>query len=298
MKYLETKHERNSAKITTLIVLILVLLLFVVGPPYMDPPEEYGVAVNFGNSAVGSGHVQPKEPVKSEPKNIERPPEEAVTKPQETKPEAAAAEKTKTEDVITQNTEDALAIEKKKQADAKAKAVTEANVKAQAEAKAKAQAEAEQKAKEQAEKEAKKKKLDALIGGVSKSEGTTTGGEGNDNKAGDKGQLDGDPYATSYFGDPGSGSGGVGYGLNGRGQATFQKQKQDCNESGMVIVRIVVDRSGKVVEAVPGVKGTTNTAECLLVPAKKIALSHKWRPDSKAPVKQIGFVKVNFNLGQ
>ena len=36
-----------------------------------------------------------------------------------------------------------------------------------------------------------------------------TGGEGDDNKAGDKGQLDGDPYAPSYFGDPGTGSGGV-----------------------------------------------------------------------------------------
>ncbi|OBX21932.1 MULTISPECIES: energy transducer TonB [Bizionia] len=298
MKYLETKHERNSAKITTLIIVILVLLLFVVGPPYMDPPEEYGVAVNFGNSDVGSGNVQPKEPVKSEPKNIERPPEEAVTKPQETKPEAASAEKTKAEDVITQSNEEALAIEKKKQADAKAKTIADAKAKAQAEADAKAKAEAQQKAKEQAEKEAKKKKLDALIGGVSKSEGTTSGGEGDDNKPGDKGQLDGDPYAASYFGDPGSGSGGVGYGLNGRGNATYQKLKQDCNESGLVIVRIIVNRAGNVVEANPGVKGTTNTAECLLAPAKKIALSHKWRPDSNAPATQVGFVRVNFTLGQ
>ena len=63
MKYLNTKHERNSAKITALIVLILLLLLFVVGPQYMDPPIEYGVSVNFGNSAVGSGNVQPDKPV-------------------------------------------------------------------------------------------------------------------------------------------------------------------------------------------------------------------------------------------
>ncbi len=298
MKYLETKHERNSAKITTLIIVILVLLLFVVGPPYMDPPEEYGVAVNFGNSAVGSGNVQPKEPVKSEPKNIERPPEEAVSKPQETKPEAASAEKSKAEDAVTQNNEEAIAIEKKKQADAQAKKVAEAKAKAQAEADAKAKAEAQQKAKEQAENEAKKQKLDALIGGVSKSEGTSSGGEGDDNKPGDKGQLDGDPYAASYFGGSGSGSGGVGYGLNGRGKATYQKLKQDCNESGLVIVKIIVNRAGNVVEATPGVQGTTNTAACLLEPAKKIALSHKWRPDSNAPTKQVGFVKVNFNLGQ
>ena len=146
--------------------------------------------------------------------------------------------------------------------------------------------------------EEKKRKLDALIGGVSKSEGTAAGGEGNDNKAGDKGQLDGDPYAASYFGDPGTGSGGVGYGLNGRGKASYQTLKQDCNESGLVIVRITVNKNGNVIEAEPGVKGTTNTAACLLEPAKKIALSHKWPADSNAPTKQIGFVKVNFTLGQ
>lgn len=295
MKYLETKHERNSAKITTLIVMIILLLLFVVGPPYMDPPIEYGVAVNFGNSNVGQGNVQPKKPIKSEPREIQKPVEE-VSKPKEVNPEPASSEKPKAEDVLTQAEEDAIAIKKQKEAERNAK--LEAKRKAKAKADAKAKAEADRIAKEKAEQDAKKKKLDALIGGVSKSEGTESGGEGNDNQAGDKGQLNGDPYAASYFGDPGTGSGGVGYGLNGRGKATYQKLKQECNESGLVIVKIVVNRNGNVVEAVPGVKGTTNTTQCLLEPAKKIALSHKWRPDSNAPAKQIGFVKVNFNLGQ
>ena len=38
--------------------------------------------------------------------------------------------------------------------------------------------------------------------------GPETGGEGDDNQAGDKGQIDGDPYAPSYFGQPGSQAGG------------------------------------------------------------------------------------------
>ena len=59
MRFLETQHEKNSAKITTLLMLILVLLLFVTGPPDMDPPIEYGVAVNFGTSNGGSGNIQP-----------------------------------------------------------------------------------------------------------------------------------------------------------------------------------------------------------------------------------------------
>ncbi len=278
MKYFETKHEKDSAKVTTLIAIILVLLLFVVGPPYMDPPIEYGVAVNFGNSDFGKGNIQPKKPVKSEPKKIEEQP-----KIEESQPEVAKPREVK-EEVLTQDTEEAIAIKKQKAAEAKAIA--------------EAEAEAERIAEEKRIKDEKKKKLDALIGGVSKSDGSTSGSEGNDNQVGDKGQLDGNPYAPSYFGEPGTGSGGVGYGLNGRGKATYKTLKQDCNESGLVIVKIVVNQNGNVVEATPGVKGTTNTAQCLLEPARKIALSHKWRPDAKAPTKQIGFVKVNFNLGQ
>ncbi|MBD0830763.1 energy transducer TonB [Aestuariibaculum sediminum] len=282
MKYFETKHERDSAKLTALITVIILLLLFVVGTPYMDPPVEYGVAVNFGTSNVGSGNVQPLKPIKSEPNEIDRPSEPEVTKAEPTK-----AAETK-EEVLTADNAEEIAIKKQKEAEAKAKA----------EADAKAKAEAERIAREKREQDEKKRKLNALIGGVSKSEGTATGGEGDDNKAGDKGQLDGDPYAPSYFGSGGSGSGGVGYGLNGRGRASYQTLKQDCNESGMVIVKIIVNRNGNVIEAEPGVRGTTNTAPCLLEPAKKIALSHKWQPDPNAPVKQIGFVKVNFKLGQ
>ena len=277
MKYFETKHERDSAKITALITVILLLLLFVVGPPYMDPPIEYGVAVNFGNSNVGSGKIQPKKPVKSEPKKVEEQP-----KVEESQPESAKPKEIK-EEVITQDTEESIAIKKQKAAEAKALA--------------EAKAETERIAREKRIQEEKKRKLDALIGGVSKSDGDTTGSEGNDNKAGDKGQLDGNPYAPSYFGDPGAGSGGKGYGLGGRGKATFTKVIPDCQEEGRVVVEIHVNKSGRVVKAIPGKKGTTGDS-CLFEAAKKTALSHKWPADSKAPTTQIGWVEVNFSLGQ
>ena len=220
MKYLNTKHERNSAKITALIVLILLLLLFVVGPQYMDPPIEYGVSVNFGNSAVGSGNVQPDKPVKSEDLNINKQPQEEQAQ-EETQEEAAASTNETSEEVITQESEEAIAIKKQKQAEAKAKA--------EAERKAKEKAAAEEKKRQE---EAKKKaKLDAMMGGLNNSDGESSGSEGNDNQAGDKGQLNGNPYAPSYFGDPGTGSGGVGYGLNGRGKPTKQIYQQDCNEA-------------------------------------------------------------------
>jgi outer membrane biosynthesis protein TonB len=287
MKYLETKHEKNSARITALITVIIVLLLFIVGQTYLDPPEEYGVAVNFGTTDFGSGQVQPKEPIKSTPQEIKEVPKEQVqeSEPQETKAEAAS------EEALTQDTEESIAMKKQKAKDEAEKKAKEAVERAEREKK---EAE-ERKIREQEE---KKKKLDEMMGGLNKSDGSASGSEGDDGSPGDKGQIDGNPYANSYYGQPGSGDGGLGYGLKGRGKATYKTQKQDCNEEGMVIVKIIVNRDGRVIEATPGVKGTTNNDPCLLDPAKKIALSHKWRPDPKAPSKQIGFVKVNFNLGQ
>ena len=283
MKYFETIHERNSARITSLIVIIVLLLLFIVGPPYLDPPLEYGVAVNFGTSEVGSGDIQPTEPIKSEPKKIIEEP-----KVETSKTETSTAANTKAENILTEENAEAIAIKKQKEAEAKALAEAERKEQLRKEAE-------ERKRQEEAD---KKKKLDALIGGVSKSEGTQTGGEGPDSQGGDKGQGNGDPYAPSYFGGSGPGKGGVGYGLNGRGRPTRQIFKQDCNEYGLVVVKIEVDKSGNVVSAEPGARGTTNTHPCLLEPAKKIALSHKWPSDSNAPARQIGFVSINFDISQ
>ena len=299
MKYLNTKHEQNSAKITALIVVILILLCFVVGQDYQDPPEEYGVAVNFGNSAVGSGNVQPDKPIKSEDLNINKQPQEAQSEPNKAEEQAedsqsAAASQEVKEDVLTQDTEEAIAI-KKAEALKKAKAEADAKAKEAAVKKAKAKADAE--AKKKAEEAKKKAEIDAMLGGMNNSDGESSGSEGNDNTAGDKGQLDGTPYAPSYFGG-GKGNGGVGSGLGGRGQGKFNEVKQECNETGLVVVLVEVDRSGRVVKATPGVRGTENTAACLLEPARKIAMSGKWPADSKAPTRQIGFVSIDFKLGQ
>lgn len=296
MKYFETKHEKDSAKVTALITVILVLLLFIVGQTYMDPPEEYGVAVNFGTTDFGSGRVQPREPIRSTPQEIKEPPRETA---QEAKVEESTPTDTKAEEVLTQDNAEEIAMKKQKAKEAAAQKAKEEAEKRAKEAEERAERERiEAEEKKRKEQEAKKKALDEMMGGLNKSDGTASGSEGDDDSPGDKGQIDGNPYANSYYGQPGSGDGGLGYGLKGRGKATFKKQKQDCNEEGRVIVRIVVNRDGRVVEATPGVKGTTNNASCLLTPAKKIALSHKWRPDPKAPSKQIGFVKIDFKLGQ
>lgn len=292
MSFLDTRHKKKSFTLTTLLLSALLLLLFYIGLTYLDPPIENGIAVNFGTMDYGSGEVQPTEPVRSQPRKVQSQPETQEVA-ESAEPEETVVEEAPVEEVLTSNDEETIKL--RQQEEAKRKAEEEAEkAKAEAERIAREKREAEERKRQ--EQEAKKKSVDALIGGIGKSDGTTTGSEGDDNRAGDKGQPDGDPYASSYYGSPGSGTGG--YGLSGRSLANQGKVQQECNEEGRVVVRITVDRSGKVIKAEPGVKGTTNNAQCLLEPARKTALLHRWNPDSNAPAQQIGFVVVNFKLVQ
>ncbi|WP_339841250.1 energy transducer TonB [uncultured Maribacter sp.] len=311
MAFLDTTHKKKSLTLTTLLLSALLLVLFYIGLTYLDPPEENGISVNFGTTDFGSGQVQPKEKIQSEP--LEIPPVEPTKQEvaeaieeQEEVEEAAVEKEAPAEKLLTKESEEAIKIKQAKEvkrkadeaaADAKRKAEeVENKKKVEAARIAQQKKDAEDKARQ--EQEAKKKRLDEMMGGLNKSDGTATGSEGDDNKAGDKGQPDGDPYATSYYGSPGSGSGTGGYGLNGRSLVNKGKVQQECNESGIVVVKIVVDRNGKVISAEPGVRGTTNNNPCLLAPAKKTAFMHKWNLDSNAPSQQVGFVVVNFKLGE
>ena len=299
MSFLDTRHKKKSFTLTTALLSVLLLLLFYIGLTYMDPPIENGISVNFGTMEFGMGDQQPKEKIRSEPLDIPEPPNTQEEEVQEAVPEEeqeeVAEKEQPAEKVLTQESEESIKIKQQQEAKRKADAaVKKAKAEADRIAREKREAE-EQKIKEQ---EAKKAELDKLMGGLNKSDGSATGSEGDDNKPGDKGQPDGDPYATSYYGSPGSGSGTGGYGLNGRSLVNKGKVQQECNQEGRVVVKIVVDRNGKVISATPGVKGTTNNNPCLLDPAKKTAFMHKWNLDSNAPSQQVGFVVVNFKLGE
>ena len=298
MSILETKYKRKSAVITTLIAVIIVVLIFNFGLKYFDPPIEYGISVNFGTTDFGSGNVQPNEALKSmdqeedvvEEQIIEEEVKDPVVdeKVEEVTNEAS-------EDIATQNNEEAIAI--KKQEDAKRKAEAEEKARVEKERIEKERVEREKReaiAKEKIEQEEKRKNLDAMMGGLN-TKGKATGGEGNDNKPGDKGRVTGDPNASGYYGVGGSGSGGN-YRLGNRKALTKPKPTYDCNEEGNVYVSISVDKNGNVIAAQTGVKGTTNSAPCLLQRAKEAALKTKFNPDSNAPAKQVGLIIYNFSL--
>ncbi|MBE0424690.1 MAG: cell envelope integrity protein TolA [Lutibacter sp.] len=278
--FLDTDHKRKSAALTSLVMSVLVVALFFIGLTYLDPPEEFGIALNFGTSEVGQGDIQPTEAL--------RPAfQEAVQEQQEAVKEQVTQVAPKiAEEVLTQDRENAIVI--KKQLEAKKIADEVAR---------KERIQREAIAKQQAEELEKRKKLDALIGGVSNANGTATGGQGNDNTAGDKGKITGDPNASGYYGT-GSGGGGGDYQLGNRKPISRPKPNYICEEEGLVVVSIEVNVDGKVINATPGIKGSTNTAPCLLSQAKDAALKTTWQPDSNAPSKQIGVIKYRFSLSQ
>lgn len=268
----DTKHKRKSFTLTSAILTGLILLMFYIGLSYMDPPIESGITVNFGMTEYGSGNIQPLEKIKTAP--------QPETKPKEVPPTSEE----KKEEVLTDDKEDTPVIPPKKSTPKETKV----------------EPKREEVKKPVEEKKPSKSTTDALSSILNgpKSDGNATGSEGNDNKAGDKGDPAGDPYASSYFGSPGSGSGGVGYGLNGRSLVSSSAFQQECPEQGRVVVQIEVNREGRVIKATPGVKGTTNNDPCLIEPARRTAMSFRWNVDSKAPERQIGFVVVNFKLGE
>jgi protein TonB len=267
MTFLETKYEKQSFAVTTAIFVLLFIWFFLYmlkDDPNIPAIYETGeIAINFGTSATGQGNVQPTEPIKTAP----------TPAPAET---AAAS----APNITTQTNTAASVI---KSSDTKSTTSSTATTKPKA-------TEAPKPSKSTSD------ALSSLINGP-KSDGKTQGGEGNDKTGGDKGSPDGDPYASSYYGS-GTGNGGrKGYGLNGRKLSNSGKEVQNCNESGTVVVQITVNRSGNVIDA-RYTKGTTNTNPCLVNPAIATAKKYKWQPDPNAPETQVGFIVVNFKLGE
>lgn len=289
MKILETEHQKKSFAITTTFFILLFLLLLLIKLTIDPTPDEIEggggggeIAINFGNSEVGSGKNY-------QSKDVSKP--IAKSTPIKTVSEV--------EKVLTQETTEAPVISQSKNLEKK---ITPKPVVKEAPKPSKSTTDA----------------LSSLLNGSNKS------GDGDDKTGGNKGKISGDPNAKGYNGGGGSGTGtgggngsgtglgnGSGYGNgsgSGTGNGNYQlgnrkalnkpEPRYLCNEQGVVVVQIAVDQNGKVISAIPGVKGTTNTAKCLLDQAKIAAINTKWQSDDAAPSTQIGKIIYNFKLTQ
>jgi hypothetical protein len=283
MEFLNTPHKKKSAGLTAIFAVLFLSLFFVLGLTYYDPPVSYGMEVNFGTSTKGSGNEQPKELVESKPavvaKNTVEKTQVNTTQPPP-KPIKVGDVVTEKESIVTLPEKETVIKEVQPETKIPEK-VTEATPQK----------------KVSKVSEATKNVVSNLLKNKTQ-QGEVIEGEGGDVIAGDKGKQTGDLYSSSYYNTAGLGGKGKGYGLNGRNLQSNGKVVQECNQEGIVVVRITVNNQGNVVFAEPGVKGSTNTHPCLLEPAKKTALLHKWYADTKAPFEQVGFVVIQFKLGE
>lgn len=257
---LRTDSERKSFLITSSIFTILLLVVFLFKfSSSTEPFMQNGgeILIRFGDSTKGRGNQN-----QQVAQVVENQPETRTTA-------ASSASKPAEQRVVTQNTQQATTVKSADKPNKNTQQQTRQTVSSST-----------------------SNALNNILSG-------NAGGAGDDNVDGNKGSKDGSKYSNSYYGS-GQGTsvgGGTSWGLQGRSLVSNRPYKPDCNETGTVVVQVTVNRQGIVTNAERSLKGTTNTAPCLVEPAIKTAKSFRWKPDNNAPASQIGFVVINFKVG-
>jgi len=282
--------EKNKGIIGTIVIHAVVLvLLIVLGFSVPEPPEtEEGILVNFGTDETGFGFIEPSPPPGREKASVPLPAESPVT--------------TEDEPLLTQDTEEAPEVkkvdpeaEKRKleqiEADKRRRAELEAErIRKELEETERKRVEAEQKR----QADIMNRTKDALAG--SKNAGTSSTSEGVAGGPGNQGSATGSVDSRNRGEGSGPGDKGISYNLGGRGFQRLPIPEYNHQTEGKVVVEVSVDRSGKVTQAVPGIKGSTTLDEYLLKVAKEAALKAQFDANPDAPFIQKGSITYNFIL--
>ena len=264
-----TIHKKKSAIITALILIALVWIASNVGMKYLTPPLEYGIRINFGTANFESKQPSVVEEKKRSISGSQKPVrEQSVIK---------VSEQATKEQLITQSKEVApVFLERKKTENEK---LAKKNLPI---LKAKKPSESTLKAFDNLLKE-----------NISKEEQSSQLNNENESLKGDKNGLNTNNYYKYTGKDVDSN-----YNLAGRSALRKPVERPKCQEEGLVVVSIEVDKTGQVIKATAGVKGTTNSTSCLLKPARTAALKTTWNADPNAPSKQKGTIIYKFSLSK
>lgn len=252
----EHKYKKHGVIGTVIFhAAILVALLFLALRTPLPLPGEEGVEVSLGYDVTGSGLTQPE---KLKP----------IQQVQPDIPEPQPRE------IITQDVEEAPAIEE----DVPEETVTEEMV--------------EEEVVEEEVKEEPKVNPDALYKPLKKDE-EESGNQGDGEEQADQGKETGSNLSRKEEGVAGEGD-GISFDLEGRGSIHLPKPAYTSLEQGKVVVKIWVNKQGKVVRVQTGVKGTTITDAQLRKMAEDAAKKSVFTPDPNAPDMQIGTITYNF----
>jgi len=269
------------------VVVIAILLLYGFSAP-LTPVQEEGILVNFGTDATGFGLIEPSPPAS----------QEEASAPTQSVPVKSPAE----EQLLSQNKEEAPAVKK---VDPEAEKKHQEKIEADKKRREELKAEREIKAQEEIEKkkiEAEQKRQTDIMNRTknalanSMNSGTNSTSEGIAGGTGNQGVPNGSVDSKNHGEGGGTGNSGISYSLQGRGSQKLPHPKYDYQGEGRVVVEVSVDRTGKVIQAVPGVKGSSTLDDYLLKVAKDAAMEATFEVKADAPVVQKGTITYTFIL--
>ncbi|WP_219226907.1 energy transducer TonB [Pedobacter antarcticus] len=268
--YNEENNYPKAIAISTGIMAVLLILSLFIAIGTFKPAEEAGMGgmvVNYGTSVEGMGtdYTSIEEPSADPNANNELP--DKVVPDQEVTPVKSSQSSDK--EVVTQNTEEAVSIQTKKTAKPSAPAATTVTEKPAPPA----------------------INQNALYKG--KANKGTGQGDGTGSTPGNQGSVNGDPLANNY-GEGGSGFGSTPIAL--RRFTNLVTPQDDGQKTGKIAVRITINKQGVVVDAVPGVKGTTLQDVDLWNKCKTAVMGARLNQSDSAPDLQVGVVVFNFKV--
>lgn len=287
----QAKEKNTKALIWTfasyaVVVGACLLVGFSIPPPL--PNQDMGMEINLGTSTEGMGTEQPLSP---NPPAIQAATHQAQASP--------ASDRTggRTEDIATQNTEDAPVIKKlsePKKIKEHSKTLEENTKRTVQHPRPDAPVEP---------KPAPPKPKAIYSGGTSNSSSSgnnagasnSSGNEGLTGKPGDQGAVNGNPTATNHNGTySGLGGNSLSYRLTGRSIVQYPSREGVFNEAGRVRISIKVDRQGNIIEH--SIKSADNPTISKL--AEKKIKQVKFNASPNAPVVQFGEIVFVFKLQQ
>jgi hypothetical protein len=271
------KEENNNVKGFISSVIIHALILAGCYFFYINvqiPKEEIetgGIVINYGTSDEGMGdnYTSTEEPAIDE--TINNTPVIDPNRPNSPVEESTTAEK----DVVTQDMEDAPEVADKNTNNNINNTTTPVNT-------------------EKPVDNTPKVEQRALFKG--KKNNDTGTGDGTGNKPGNQGKPDGSTQSNNYTGDGGSGGGGVALNLSGRKFITKPRIQDDGQTQGKIAVDITVDKTGTIITAKAGGRGTTISNAALWEKCEKAALGCKLNEIASGPEIQAGSIVFTFIL--
>jgi colicin import membrane protein len=291
------KGVLGSVVFHTILIVVLLISAYTSTPPL----EEEGILVNFGMDESGSGFIEPSP---SSAQQAEATPvQESTPVPQTVRPVSA---QNPDKAINTQEFDEEAPVVKRVVTQPDPEAEKRRLEALEAEKKRLADLEIERKRVEAEEIERKRiaeeKRREQEIAdrmknvlSTGRNTGTTSTGEGATTGTGNQGVQTGSVDARVRGEGTGLGTGGTSYNLAGRSAISVPEPKYDYQGEGIVVVEVTVDRTGKVISAREGVRGTTTLDEYFRKVAKEAALQAKFDVKPDAP-NQVGTITYYFKL--